>query len=94
MDTRLPAAALLAVALLAVATPGFAKKRTVKSEASPVPSATGAAPSGAMAYYLMQGSRIVSQSYPDVGACYKALAALQHGMDPGTDSVVCVHRRP
>jgi hypothetical protein len=84
---------LAAVVLLALATVSApAATRKAKSIATPVPGP--AAPSGPMGYYLMQGNIIISQPYQNVADCYKDLAAVKKSLQPGTDTVVCVHRHP
>ena len=53
-----------------------------------------APPRSGMAYYLMQGNRIISQPYKTVTACTAALAKVKGTMQPGTDTIVCAHRAP
>jgi hypothetical protein len=49
---------------------------------------------GAMGYYMMQGSRIVSAPYPSAPACFKAVEALMKTLPANTAPIVCAHRRP
>ena len=57
---------------------------------NPPPLANG----GPMAYYMMQGNRIVSQPFGSAPDCYKALAALLKTLPANTAPIVCAHRRP
>ena len=82
-----PRSSVIAVAALLFAAPAPAFSQS----ATPAPAATGAQPLG---YYIMQGNRIVSQPFPNVAACTKALATLQKTVAPGNDTLVCAHRRP
>ncbi len=81
-------APLVTLLALAAVVPG---QRTTQSTPVPVlvaPQAKG------MGYFLMQGNRIVSQPFANVGDCYKTLAKLKATLQPGTDTLVCVHRAP
>ena len=49
---------------------------------------------GQMAYYMMQGNRIVSAPYNSATDCNKALAALLKTLPANTAPIVCAHRRP
>jgi hypothetical protein len=51
-------------------------------------------PPGQMGYYMMQGSRIVSQSYASGPACIKALAVMMKSLPPNVAPIVCAHRAP
>lgn len=51
-------------------------------------------PAGQMGYYMMQGSRIVSQSYSSGPACQKALTVLMKSLPPTVAPIVCAHRAP
>lgn len=51
-------------------------------------------PPGQMGYYMMQGSRIVSQVYASGPACIKALAVLMKSLPPTVAPIVCAHRAP
>ena len=65
--------------------------------ASATPAATPAPVAGSpgpMAYYIMQGTFIISPPYTDPNACMKALAKIQKDPQPGKDMIVCAHRRP
>lgn len=86
------AALLVAVALVAAASPSAAHKPKAKPTLSPLLPAP--APSGAMGFYLVKGTHILSSAYPNVAACYADLAKLKQSMSPGTDSIACAHRRP
>jgi hypothetical protein len=80
---------MLVVLLAAAAvTPG---QTTTQSTPRPVLMAPGP---GGMGYYLMSGTRIVSQSFSNVSDCYKVLAKIKATMQPGTSNVVCAYRRP
>jgi hypothetical protein len=59
------------------------------STPAPVP-----ATPGPLAYYIMQGTFIISPAYPDANSCIKALQKFQKDPQPGKDMVVCAHRRP
>jgi len=66
-------------------------------KATPVPApAVSAAPNLDVApgYFLVQGSRIVSKPFQNERACQKALKAIKQDMQPGSDTLVCAHRRP
>jgi hypothetical protein len=85
-------AALVAAAIATAPTSAAAA-----SKATPVPApVVTAAPNLNVApgYFLVQGSRIVSQPYANERACQKALKAIKHDMQPGSDTLVCAHRRP
>jgi hypothetical protein len=47
-----------------------------------------------MGYYMMQGSRIVSASYPSAPVCFKAVAELMKTLPPNIAPIVCAHRVP
>jgi hypothetical protein len=47
-----------------------------------------------MAYYMMQGDRIVSQPFGSAPDCSKALTALLKTLPANTAPIVCAHRRP
>jgi hypothetical protein len=47
-----------------------------------------------MGYYMMQGSRIVSQSYASGPACLKALGVLMKSLPATVAPIVCAHRAP
>jgi hypothetical protein len=47
-----------------------------------------------MAYYIMQGTTIISPPYNDPQSCQKALQKIQRDPQPGKDMIVCAHRRP
>jgi hypothetical protein len=49
---------------------------------------------GRMAYYMMQGSRIVSEPFGSFPDCSKALTALLKTLPANTAPIVCAHRRP
>ena len=51
-------------------------------------------PPGQMGYYMMQGSRIVSQSYGSGPACIKALTVLKKSLPSNIAPIVCAHRAP
>jgi hypothetical protein len=51
-------------------------------------------PPGQMGYYMMQGSRIVSQSYASGPACLKALGVLMKSLPATVAPIVCAHRAP
>ena len=53
-----------------------------------------APPPGQMGYYMMQGSRIVSQSYGSGPACIKALTVLKKSLPSNIAPIVCAHRAP
>ena len=59
------------------------------SAPAPVPTAQGP-----LAYYIMQGTFIISPPYTDTASCMKALAKIQKDPQPGKDMIVCAHRRP
>jgi hypothetical protein len=84
--------AALPVPASAAATPNVA------ATASPPPAAillpALQPPPGQMGYYMMQGSRIVSQSYASGPACIKALAVLMKSLPPTVAPIVCAHRAP
>jgi hypothetical protein len=62
---------------------------------TPAPVVTAAAnPDVAPGYFLVQGSRIVSKPFSNERACQKALKGIKHDMQPGSDTLVCAHRRP
>jgi hypothetical protein len=84
-----------AVAVLAGSVlPADAHKKQ-KASSSPAPvmpaASTGTGPLG---YYLMSGNQIVSPAYENLGACYKDLTKVKQRMVPGSDTLVCVYRRP
>jgi hypothetical protein len=86
-------ALIAAFAILVVAagtTPAMARKPSPKPTVTPQQSVPQ--PVVAPGYYIMQGSVIVSPRYATVPDCYKALAALKNTLQPGTDSIACVHR--
>jgi len=89
-------ATLAAWVAAAIATaPASAAAAVGKATPVPAPVVT-AAPNLNVApgYFLVQGSRIVSQPYQNERACQKALKAIKHDMQPGSDTLVCAHRRP
>jgi hypothetical protein len=47
-----------------------------------------------MAYYMMQGNRIVSPPFGNGPDCSKALAALLKTLPANIAPIVCAHRRP
>lgn len=49
---------------------------------------------GPMAYYMMQGNRIVSEPFGSFPDCNKALTALLKTLPANTAPIVCAHRRP
>jgi len=51
-------------------------------------------PSAPLAYYMMQGNRIISQPYASAPACMKALAVLKQSLPANVAPIVCAHRRP
>lgn len=89
----------MAFAALATASP-------VRAAATPSAAATASpppavillpalpAPPGQMGYYMMQGSRIVSQSYASGPACQKALVVLMKSLPATVAPIVCAHRAP
>lgn len=89
----------MAFAALAAAGPA-------RAAAPPAPAATASpppgaillpavqAPAGQMGYYMMQGNRIISQSYSSGPACQKALVVLLKSLPPMVAPVVCAHRAP
>jgi hypothetical protein len=58
------------------------------------PPTVGAAPDTGLGYFLMLGNQIISPPFANVSDCYKSLAKLKGSMQPGVNTVVCVHRRP
>jgi len=78
--------AVWSAAVVAIAAPAAAKTAPV---ATPAPQ-----PQVPAGYYLVQGSRIVSKPYENEEACRKALVAIKRDMRPGSDTLVCAHRRP
>lgn len=80
----------LIVSLLAAAAvvPG---QTTTQSTPAPVMAAPAAKPMG---YFLMTGTRIVSAPFSNANDCFKALAKLKASLQPGVDTLVCVHRSP
>ena len=65
----------------------------IAAPATPAPVAPPP-PSGPFAYYLMQGSRIVSQAYSNAPECSQALATLKKSLPANVAPIVCAHRRP
>jgi hypothetical protein len=63
------------------------------NQATPTPVLVAPPPKG-LAYYLMSGNRIVSPPFGNVSDCFKALAKIKATLQPGTDTLVCVHRAP
>jgi hypothetical protein len=61
--------------------------------ATPAPVFAAPPPKG-LGYYLMSGNRIVSQPFGNVSDCFKTLAKIKATLQPGTDTLVCVHRAP
>jgi len=93
---RAPLAAWIAAAI-ATAPTAAAAPAAAAGKATPVPAPiVTAAPNQETApgYFLVQGSRIVSKPYQNERACQKALKAIKHDMQPGSDTLVCAHRRP
>jgi hypothetical protein len=85
-------ALIAAVALCAVVASGLPSDAR-KTAAKPTPAPTSAAPmSVPEGYYIMKGPYIIGPRYGDVAACYKALAALKSTLEPGSESIACVHR--
>lgn len=90
----------LLLALLMLMTTMTAATEAVPAAPSPSPPPGGillpaAQPQpGQMGYYMMQGSRIVSQPYSSGPACMKALAALMKSIPSNTAPIVCAHRAP
>jgi hypothetical protein len=74
----------LAIGLAAIAAPAGAQTPAPAAPAAPKP----------MAYYIMQGSTIISPPYNDPQSCQKALQKIQRDPQPGKDMIVCAHRRP
>jgi hypothetical protein len=74
----------LSISLAAFAAPVFAQTPGPVVPAAPKP----------MAYYIMQGTIIISQPYNDPQSCQKALQKIQRDAQPGKDMIVCAHRRP
>jgi hypothetical protein len=63
------------------------------NQPTPTPIFVPPPPKG-LGYYLMSGNRIVSQPFANVSDCFKTLAKIKATMQPGTDTLVCVHRAP
>jgi hypothetical protein len=79
----------VACALLGSAAPAVAVTGTPPPVIAPPPPG-----GGPMAYYMMQGNRIVSTPFSSAPSCYKALAVLQKKLPPNIAPIVCAHRRP
>jgi hypothetical protein len=54
----------------------------------------GTIPTGAAAFYIVQGPVILSPPYPTGAECLKALAKIKRDIAPGKDTLACAHRRP
>ena len=78
---------LVACATLVAAAPAIA------GPATPVPVPVQA-PSGKLAYYIMQGNRIISQPFISGPACNKALIEFHKSLPADIAPMVCAHRRP
>lgn len=63
--------------------------------ATPLPVFVPAAPRG-MGYYIMQGSRIVSQPFVTPADCNRGLTKLKNQLPVGTytSNLVCAYRKP
>jgi hypothetical protein len=61
--------------------------------ATPAPIFAPKAPGG-MAYYIMQGTTIVSAPFKRPSDCTAALAKIKSTQQPGVDTLVCAFRRP
>jgi len=85
---------LAGLALIALTLPSPSLAAQQAPAPPPAPAAAAAQPKAPMAYYLVQGSRILSKPYVHDEDCQKALVALRKGLAPGTDTVFCAHRRP
>ena len=83
---RVLLALLVAFATLPATSPALAQSTPTPLPAPP--------PLAAMGYYMMQGSRIVSEAYPSAPACFKAVAELMKTLPANTAPIVCAHRRP
>lgn len=89
----IPKRVLLAL-LVAFAVPGAATAAPVATPSPPSAMPAVSLPGGPLAYYMMQGSRIVSAPYASAPACFKALADLMKTLPPNIAPIVCAHRRP
>jgi hypothetical protein len=62
---------------------------------TPPPIISGPPPGqGQLAYYMMQGSTIISQPYTSAPACQKALTEFKKKLPGNIAPIVCAHRRP
>jgi hypothetical protein len=65
----------------------------VQRLATPLPVLLPATAPGT-AYYIMQGSAIVSRPFSTASDCMKALAKVKNPALPATNALVCAHRHP
>jgi hypothetical protein len=86
ISKRVLLALLVAFATVPAAAPALAQQTPIPIPAQPA--------TGAMGYYMMQGSRIVGGPYTSGSACMKALAVLMKSLPPNVAPIVCAHRKP
>jgi hypothetical protein len=68
---------------------------TLGVSGTPPPVISGPPPGqGPLAYYMMQGSTIISQPYTSAPDCQKALTDFKKKLPPNIAPIVCAHRRP
>lgn len=88
----------LCAAFAAFAFAGPVCAATPSPAPTPVPETVPYVPppsnAGPMAYYMMQGDRIVSQPFGSAPDCSKALTVLLKTLPANTAPIVCAHRRP